>query len=322
MRVLMVGTGSIGQRHMASLRSLVPDIHFDVLREAGRGSGTDGLGEVDVVGSLDEAVARHPDFMVVASPSAMHLRPLLAAIDNDIPFYAEKPVVTSRPDLVVLEERARHGGMPINLVGCNLRFLPSLQALKSLIDEGRLGRLVRADFEAGQWLPDWRPTQDYRRGYSASRTQGGGVLLDLIHEIDAAHWLLGSFDHLAGFSTRASDLEIDSDDCASLLLARSGGPIVSVRLDYVSHRPVRRYTFVGDRATVTWDLRAQKMVISDVAGEYLLPHSPAAFDVSATYLAAMKEMLAAIAEGRATTQPLEEGLRALKTALKVQWIER
>lgn len=322
MRVLMIGTGSIGQRHMASLRTLVPNIQFDVLREAGRGYGTEGLGEVDVVGSLDEAAARHPDFMVVANPSGMHLRPLLTAIDNGIPFYAEKPVVTSSQDVVLLEERARRGGMPINLVGCNLRFLPSLRALRSLIDEGRLGRLVRADFEAGQWLPDWRPVQDYRRSYSASRTQGGGVLFDLIHEIDAAHWLLGSFDHVAGFSTRASDLEIDSDDCASLLLARSGGPIASVRIDYVSRRPVRRYTLVGDQATAAWDLRAQQLMIFDSSGEHLLPQPPTAFDVSTTYLAAMKELLAAIGEGRATVQPIEEGLMALKTALKVQWIER
>lgn len=188
--------------------------------------------------------------------------------------------------------------------------------------EGRLGRLVRADFEAGQWLPDWRPSQDYRLSYSASRGQGGGVLLDLIHEIDAAHWFLGSFDHVTGFSTRASNLEIDSDDCASLLLARSGGPIASVRIDYVSRRPVRRYVLVGDRGTATWDMGAQKLFISDADGEHLLPQTAASFDVSLTYLAAMKELLAAIAEGRATTQPLEEGMRALKTALKVQWIER
>ncbi len=320
MRVLMVGTGSIGQRHMANLRCLVPDIHFDVLREAGRSTGTEELGKVEVVCSLEDAVSRQPDFMVVASPSAMHLRPLLAAIDMGIPFYVEKPVVTSVDEVAALEERATRVGMPTNLVGCNLRFLPSLQALKSMIAEERLGRLVRADFEAGQWLPDWRPSQDYRRGYSASRAQGGGVLLDLIHEIDAALWLLGSFDHVAGFSTRASDLEIDSDDCASLLLARSDGPIATVRIDYVSRRPVRRYTFVGDRATARWDLRAQKLVISDEDGEHLLPQSAECFDVSATYLAAMQEMLAAIAEGRATSQPLEEGLRALKTALKVQWI--
>jgi predicted dehydrogenase len=320
MRVLIVGTGSIGRRHMASLRGLVSGVRFDVLREAGRGRDTAGLGEVDMVGSLDEAIARRPDLMIIASPSSMHLRPLLAAIDSGTPFYAEKPVVTTTQDLQVLLQRAARGGLPPNMVGCNLRFLPSLAAVGALLADGRLGRLVRADFEAGQWLPDWRPAQDYRQGYSASRRLGGGVLLDLIHEIDAAVWLLGSFEHVNGFATRASDLEIDSDDCASLLLVRAGGPLTTVRIDYVSRRPVRRYNFVGDRATATWDLRTATLQLADADEVRTLPLPADAFDVAATYPAAMREMLAAIDAGRPSTQPLEEGLRALATALRVQSI--
>jgi predicted dehydrogenase len=321
MRVLIVGTGSIGRRHMSSLRALVPGVRFDVLREAERGRDTTDLGEVEVVGSFDEAIARRPNLMVVASPSSLHLRPLLAAIDSGTPFYAEKPVVSTLEDLATLEACAARGTLPPNMVGCNLRFLPSLAALKALLAEGRLGRVVRADFEAGQWLPDWRPAQDYRRGYSASRALGGGVLLDLIHEIDAALWLLGGFDHISGFATRASGLEIDSDDCASLLLARTGGPIATVRIDYVSRRPVRRYTLVGDRATATWDLRAATLQVADADCIETLPLPDGAFDVAATYPAAMREMLAAIDAGRPSTQPLAQGLRALATALRAQRIE-
>jgi len=317
----MVGTGSIGRRHMASLRGLVPDVQFDVLREAGRGTDTSALGEVEVVTSLELALERRPDLMVIASPSSMHLRPLLAAIESGTPFYAEKPVVSTLEELAVLEARVERGGLPPNMVGCNLRSLPSLMALKSLLDEGRLGRLARADFEAGQWLPDWRPAQDYRQGYSAKRALGGGVLLDLIHEIDAAQWLLGSFEHVSGFATRASSLEIDSDDSASLLMARAGGPIATVRIDYVSRRPIRRYTLVGDLGTATWDLRAATLTLSNADVVQALPLAADAFDVPATYPAAMREMLAAIREDRPSTQPLEEGLRALATALRAQRIE-
>ena len=321
MRVLMIGTGSIGRRHMATLRGLVPGVSFDVLREAGRGGDTAGLGEVELVGSLDEAIARRPALMVVASPSSMHLRPLLAAIESGTPFYAEKPVVSTQQDLALLEARTARGGLPPNMVGCNLRFLPSLVALKVLLADGRLGRLVRADFEAGQWLPDWRPTQDYRRGYSASRALGGGVLLDLIHEIDAALWLLGSFDRVEGFATRASDLEIDTDDCATLMLARAGGPLATVRIDYVSRRPVRRYTLVGDRASATWDLRAATLQVADVDGIENVPLPAEAFAVLATYPAAMREMLSAIDASRPSAQPLEEGLRAVAATLRAQRIE-
>jgi predicted dehydrogenase len=320
MRVLMVGTGSIGRRHMASLRSFVPNVQFDVLRENGRSRDTSELGDVEVVGSLDEGLARKPHMMVIANPSSMHLRSLLAAIDAGIPFYAEKPVVSSLDDLSMLQGRVASGGLPPNLVGCNLRFLPSLIAFKALIDGGRLGNIVRADFEAGQWLPNWRPSQDYRLGYSANRSQGGGVLLDLIHEVDAALWLLDDFEHVTGYATHASALEIDTDDCAGILMARAGGPITTVRIDYVSRKPVRRYTLVGDRGTATWDLRASTIVLEDEAGSQEIQLPAGAFDVSTTYLSAMQELLAAIKANRPSTQPLEEGLRALTTVLRAKRI--
>jgi predicted dehydrogenase len=183
-----------------------------------------------------------------------------------------------------------------------------------------LGRIVRADLEAGQWLPDWRPDQDYRKSYSAHRTQGGGVLLDLIHEVDAALWLLGDFEHVDGYAVHASSLEIDSDDCAGILMARGGGPITSVRVDYVSRKPVRKYTVVGDRATATWDLRASKIILDDMNGSQSIQLAANAFDVSTTYLSAMRELLDAIKFNRPSAQPLEEGVRALMTVLHAKQI--
>lgn len=321
MRVLMVGTGSIGRRHMASLRCLVPNVQFDVLREHGRSRDTSELGNVELVDSLEVGLARQPHLMVIANPSSMHLRPLLAAIEAGIPFYAEKPVVSSLDDLRLLQSRVALNVLPPNVVGCNLRFLPSLIVFKTLVNEGRLGNLVRADFEAGQWLPDWRPSQDYRLGYSANRSQGGGVLLDLIHEVDAALWLLDDFEHVTGYATHASALEIDTDDCAGILMARAGGPITTVRVDYVSRKPVRRYTLVGDRGTATWDLRASKIILDDEAGSHAIQLPADAFDVSTTYLSAMQELLAAIKANRPSTQPLEEGLRALTTVLRTKRID-
>lgn len=109
MRVLMIGSGSIGRRHMASLRRLVPNVQFDILRDVGRSQDTSGLGEVSVVGSIDEGMSRKPQMMVVANPSSMHLKPLLAAIDRGVPFYAEKPIVSNLNDLATLKSRMSLG---------------------------------------------------------------------------------------------------------------------------------------------------------------------------------------------------------------------
>lgn len=311
--IVVVGSGSIGMRHVRSLRALLPAARFSFVREFGRAASTTALEPgFGVYTSLDEAMAARPDLLVIANPSSLHLRYLLAAIAHQVPFYVEKPVVTSRADLAALQAAlAVAGPMPVNMVGCNLRFLPSLVMLRGLLAEQAIGRVVRASFEAGQWLPDWRPQQDYAASYSARRELGGGVLLDLIHETDASRWLLGDFAELVGMTGKFSGLEIETEDVAALVMRRPQGPLVTVQLDYVSRTPVRRYSFVGERGTLEWNLPKKRLVLTGEHGIETVLMEGEGFDVPATYPAAMAELLAAIDAGRPSTQPLEEGLSAL-----------
>jgi len=313
-RALLIGTGSIGRRHLANLRALAPGVQVDVLREGRPGP----LPEFDATLSttLDEALAKSPQLVIVATPTSAHLRYLQAAIAAGIAFYAEKPVVGSAAELDALEATCRGHRMPPNIVGCNLRFLPSLHRLRELVRDGALGNIARASFECGQWLPDWRPAQDYRQGYSARAELGGGVALDLIHEIDAARWVLGELRVLCAVSARNSALEISSSDTAAYLLQAERGALASVQVDYVARRATRRYRIVGDQATADWDLPARTLTLSDVAGTRAIDLPADAFDVAGTYVTAMSELLAAIVAGTPTSQPLEEGMRSLRIALQ------
>jgi len=319
--VLIVGSGSIGMRHVSSLRALVPDVRISFVRESARSAVSPALApEFGLFGSLDEAIAARPQLIVIANPSSMHLRYVHAAITAGIPFYAEKPLITNRTDLTALRAVVEGAtAVPINMVGCNLRFLPSLLRLRALLQEKAIGRVVRASFEAGQWLPDWRPQQDYTRSYSAKTELGGGVLLDLIHEIDAARWLLGDFETVLGTIGKFSDLAIETEDVAALILSRPQGPLTSIALDYVSRTPVRRYTFTGDRGTIHWDLRRKHLSMTDEHGvEAMLASADDDFSVPGTYFAAMAELLAAIAAGRPTSQPIEEGMAALELIFTIK----
>jgi len=253
--------------------------------------------------------------LVISTPNALHLKYILAAVDAGIPFYVEKPVVSSLADMDMVETRLSQHEFPINMVGCNLRQLPALLCLHQIVRSGKLGNIVRADFEAGQWLPDWRPTQDYRSSYSSKKELGGGVLFDLIHEVDAALWFFGEFNTVNALSGHVSRLDIESDDCACLLLGRNNGPYATIRVDYVSRVPVRRYTITGDEATATLDFRAHALTISSEHGVYPVDLDPDAFDISRTYKQAMYEMVSAIRDRRQTQQPIQEGFKALKVVL-------
>lgn len=304
-RALVVGFGSIARRHIESLRVIAEGIEVVVLRPRGQPAGAD----LRFVTTVDQALQAKPAFAVIASPSASHMESLLPLLEANIPCYVEKPPVASRADL----ERLRSlRSVPVTLTGCNLRFLPSLQRLRKELRSGSIGTPVRASLQAGQWLPDWRPGTDYRKSYSASREHGGGAILDLIHEIDAARWLFGEFDQVHAVAGKLSALEIDAEDSAAIVLGPR--PVVAVGLDFVARPPIRRYEIFGDKGTLTWDLAARRLML----GSELLDAEPRSFDVAATYGAAMQEFVSAVYAGRPTTQDLLDGLKSTELALRAR----
>lgn len=310
-RVLVAGTGSIGRRHIANVRQLRPHARIALLRDGGR---TDEYSESlggPVFGSLAEALAWQPSLAIVATPSDRHAEILHLLLAAGIACFIEKPVVTQREALDALQA-LNPAALPPTQVGCVLRFLPSLRQLRRWLDDGRLGAVVRMGFEVGQWLPDWRPAQDYRQSYSASAVRGGGVVLDLVHELDLAVWL-GDADTLLGaWGGKRSRLEIAAEDVALLTLQGAGGALASVQLDYVCRRPVRRLHIVGDQGSAHWDLLGRRAVLQCAGND----DEPAeGFDTAGAYVTAMEELLLAIETGSPTSLPLHEGLRATALAL-------
>jgi len=206
-----------------------------------------------------------------------------------------------------------------SMSGCNLRFLPSLRRLQAEIVAGTIGTPVRASLQAGQWLPDWRPGRDYRQTYSAKSSEGGGVVLDLIHEIDAARWLFGDFEQVLALGGKRSRLEIDAEDVACILLGRRGaGPVVAIGLDYVARQRMRRYEVIGEEGTLTWDLAARRLSLATPEGDRVLADDAADFDVGATYLRAMQEFTAAVKQSRPTSPDLADGLAAAELAIRAR----
>ena len=316
-KVLIIGTGSIGKRHIRNLQIFNTTCRFLLLRDQAYEDDFSSSLAAEVVGDMAAALAHKPDFAVVATPSARHIDVLIPLIQAHIPVYIEKPVVTTRRDVAQLRSQLKSVQYSApNLVGCHLRFLPSLIALRESVLSGRLGRIVRAQLTAGQWLPDWRPQQDYRQSYSAKIEMGGGVIMDLIHEIDMARWLFGEFSRVRAFAGKFGSLEIDSEDTAGILLRSSArGPLISIALDYISRKPVRRYEIVGEEGTLIWDLQKQSLEIIGAEHTESIDCGPAGFDMAEAYRIAMKEFLGAVQNLRKLSPDMEDGLKSVELAL-------
>lgn len=306
--VLLTAAGSIARRHARNLRVLRPRCRLlAVCRSPGSRAWAEQEG-VEPVESVAQGLQARPDLAVVASASADHADDLVALLPAVPALYVEKPVVASFEDLQRLESALQAAPAHVSLVGCNLRWHGAVQRLQQALQDGLAGPLALASLRVGQWLPDWRPGRDHRASYSASRAAGGGVLLDLVHELDLACCLFGPIAHGQAAAGRLDSLQLQADAAATMaLLMRSGLP-VQVSMDYVSRQPVREVLAIGERGTLRLDLPARSLALAGPQGVQSLATEAADWDMAASYVRAMEELLQAREQGGATRYSLTEAL--------------
>jgi len=251
MRVLIAGFGSIGRRHCANLRQLAPAAEILVLRRHGVESDA-ALAGARVVCSLDEALSFAPDAAIIASPATSHVSDALALARHGAHLLVEKPLSHSLDGVDELIRECQQRSVVL-MTAYNLRFYEPLQRLREALQTGEIGRVMSIRAEVGQYLPLWRPGTDYRQSVSGRHELGGGVILELSHEIDYVRWLCGEVVEVYCQSGHLSDLEIDVEDVAGILLRFASGAIGSVHLDMVQQPMHRGCRVVGTHGTLLWD---------------------------------------------------------------------
>jgi predicted dehydrogenase len=257
-RILVVGCGSIGQRHIGNLVSLYAGeiFAFDVREE--RRAEVEALWRIETFSDLERSWNKKPHAVVIATPPSCHIPIALEAAEHGCHLFIEKPLAASLEGVGDLIETVNRRGL-VTLVGCNMRFHPGLRRVKELIDSGAVGPVLSLRASFGQYLPDWHPREDYRASYSARSDLGGGVILDAIHELDYLRWLGGEIQSVACFSGRLSSLEIETEDTAALLLRFASGAIGEIHLDYVQRAYRRNAQIVGEKGTIEWDYAAREL---------------------------------------------------------------
>ncbi|RZJ13937.1 MAG: Gfo/Idh/MocA family oxidoreductase [Haliea sp.] len=318
LRVLLTGAGSIGRRHAENVRRLVPDARIScVCRSDASKTWAEAFG-AQPLPSVEAALDSLVQLVVVCSASSSHARDLELLMPVAQALYVEKPVVTTAAALQALERALDAGWNKPSVVGCNLRYLGAVGKLKQALDQEAAGRCVHSSLRVGQWLPGWRPQRDWRDGYSAHRSQGGGVIFDLVHELDSAILLFGEIERGQAAAGSLSSLGLDADDTAAItLLMRSGLP-VQVLLDYVSRVPVREYVVTGDEATLNLDVIGRQLSVTGTGGRQALPTTDADWDMAGTYVAAMSELLGAMEGDGATRYGLRDALPTARWMLQLE----
>ena len=306
-----MGTGGIGARHAANILKIQPDAELIGVRETPTET-TSQLG-MKLVPDLEAGIDERPDLAVVALPPVLHGIVASSLLAERIPVYLEKPPAAKVSDLESAAHQAETDGT-ITMTGFVLRRMKGFQKLRALIDDGALGEALHARLSVGQWLPDWRPDRDYRDTYSAQRALGGGVLLDLIHEIDLARFLFGEFDTVRAEAHKSGALEVDTEDTADILLCRKGFT-VNVHLDYLDRAYHREGRIILSRGTLLYDVTADHLAERHAdSSQWQELAEPDAFTTSRALMDAMVHFLASVERNTPCDQPISDGLRSLALA--------
>ncbi len=252
----MLGAGSIGRRHARNLASTGARVALaDPVAPGDDVVDPEGVTRIPWA----DADPQHFAGVVVASPTVHHLDQAGEAVAAGVGVLVEKPLATT----VAAGEALRPANDQVR-VGFNLRFHEPVRRLMDLVHDGRVGRVVSARLWFGYHLPSWRPGTDYRQSYSARADLGGGILLDAIHELDLAVWLLGpDLTVESAVVARVGDLEVDVEDTVRAQLRTADGAPVDIALDYLSRDYRRGIEVIGTDATVRLDWARKVLEVAD-----------------------------------------------------------
>ena len=308
--ILVVGCGSIGQRHIRNLRALgEADVRaYDPDRSRLAEAVAIGASECD---SLDAAFAASPGAVLICTPPVHHAEGALQALAAGAHVFIEKPLSLSLSEADAVLTSARASGRAV-VVGHNLRFDPGLRTAKRLLDEEAIGRILLVVSEFGQHLGQWR-RGDYRTTYSARREEGGGIVLDASHELDYVRWLAGEPRSVAAMLGSSGSLEVDVEDAAVIIMRMRSGALATVSLDMLQRSYARRCKLVGSEGSIEWDLKGGLRLFRASEGEWK-SWSPAP-DLNAMYVDELREFLAAVRTGTGPAAGADDARSTLAIAL-------
>ncbi|ABF41848.1 oxidoreductase [Candidatus Koribacter versatilis Ellin345] len=333
MKVLMVGLGGVGQRHLRNLRTILGDkaevLAYRVRRDTAVVTPTLQLDNdrnveqeygVRVFGDLTQALAEKPNIAVIANPSSLHIPIALECARVGCDLFIEKPLSHTMDGVDGLLAEVQQRGLVV-MVGYQLRFHPCFLRVQEVVQQKLLGNLLAVRATVGEYLPGWHKYEDYRQGYAARADLGGGVVLSQIHEFDYLSALFGKAKRIYAVGGHFSNLEVDVEDVASTLMECSvdGRPLaVQLHQDYLQRPPSRNCEVIGDQGKAVLDFPTLSVSRYDTKGELVERAQWEGFDRNQLFISEMRHFLDCVKSRKQPVTDLHDGVWSLKLALAVK----
>ena len=247
---------------------------------------------INIINGFENTKSASYDVVVIASPATLHYDDTLQMIENSSFLLIEKPVTADLTSATKIQSIAENLKKKLR-VAYHLRFSETVVKLKELIDSGAYGKLNSADFNYSQNLPLWRPLIDERQSVSARKELGGGVLLELSHEIEAVHYLMGDINSISSvlLSNEGANTDGEVETLATFSGETKNGQNFNIHLDMITSPPIRKWSFNFESAQVVVNLLSGEIQISENGESFYKVHESEPFERDRAELLLLKSFL-------------------------------
>lgn len=312
MKIIIVGVGSIGTRHLKNLIQLGHEVYaVDIDKEKLEmvrpvASGT--------FGTVEEALKIRPDAAFICTFSNAHIVPAIECAKAGCHLFIEKPLSLSLDGvdgLVKIIEKEKL----VSMVGCNMRFHPAISYIHNILDTNpAFKRRLWANLEFGFYLPFDK--KDYQNSYKANKSMGGNLIFDGIHELDYAVWFFGEPEEVFCTKGILSGLKIDTEDYVDMVVKFKSGVVCNVHMDYLQHGYSRRCKVVCEEGTIAWDFANGKIgVVTTVDKEWSWKDTKLDIYYNQMYMDEIMYFMNCVKNSKETFNSIHASVSVLKLAL-------
>ena len=337
-RVLFLGLGGVGQRHLRNLLKLEPNVQIAAVRSLNRsfaiGSDLMANQAIDIVQhykirlfpSIEEAIHDFkPDAAIIASPTSAHFSQALPLIKAQIPILLEKPACASENELEAMQAAVKESPCLV-MLSYMLRFHPTVIRLLEEMQQNRIGKIYSGIFEANSYLPAWHPYEKPNQFYAGRADLGGGVVLTESHIVNIMCAILGTPLSLWAKGGKLSPYDIDVEDTVTTLLAYDDFA-VSLHQSFVQRPPRFAISLRGEKGRIDWSLLDNRLVIEDAAQGCKEIFEAPNFERNEMFILEMQSFLDCVREQKSSPTSLEQAangekvLHRIKQSLKSGHVE-
>ena len=316
MKILIIGFGSIGKRHVNNLiRNTDSEIIICSKRKNVRFLDHK---KIKVLNSLEKCLLEKPDVVFITNETAFHIPVAIKMAKAGLDLFIEKPLSNSTNGIKALQKIVKQKKL-VTQMGCNLRFHKCIIKIHQLINQKKIGKVVSIQSENGSYLPDWHPHEDYRKGYAGDRKLGGGIILTMIHDIDYLYWMFGNPKSIFSVSGKFSDLDISAEDYCSSIIEFKNNITAELHLDFFQRPEFRSCKIKGTKGIIYWNSDKNEVRLfrnRKKMWETVLTLKK--FQRNEMYIDEIMHFLKCVKSRQKSINNLDEGIETMKIALAMK----